>query len=147
MTRPLTNGRRGALNKSSADSTSAGSNPALAPAQQHSLIVPGRYHNTHLPGLGVSCWVNTIMKFPNKNLNKTFPAVTSTRSLQAAVTCCDTGAGVMLCPLLENDGRRAPLLCASCQRHVPARDRQPSLASLTGRCSLAPMTFTIKENF
>lgn len=39
------------------------------------------------------------------------------------------------------------LPCANCQRHAPAKDRQPNLASLAGRCSLAPMTFTIKETF
>jgi len=40
----------------------------------------------------------------------------------------------------------ASLQRARCQRHAPARDRQLNLASLAGRCSLAPTTFTIKES-
>lgn len=42
------------------------------------------------------------MQFPNKRLKKISTAATSTRSPQAAVTCCDKGGGVMSCPLPES---------------------------------------------
>ena len=47
MTRPSTNGRREALNKSSADSEGSGSSLALALAQLGRLIKAGRYCNIH----------------------------------------------------------------------------------------------------
>lgn len=95
------------------------------------------------------------MQFPNKRLKKKIStAATSTRSPQAAVTCRDKGGGVMSCPLLQSqhlleDGCFSDGITAACKSSeaCPSTDRQPNLASLAGRCSLAPMTFAIRDSF